>query len=113
MKAIASRDNPAYKAMARLVASSSERRKTGLTVIEGKSIPYMYTKAMTEAMPADFVRAGIAHVPEGRQVFPSLTVMENLEMGAMTEAFAFRHGDVQDRDVRPVVVVERCERAME
>ena len=24
--------------------------------------------------------------PEGRQVFPSLTVMENLEMGAMTEA---------------------------
>jgi branched-chain amino acid transport system ATP-binding protein len=29
---------------------------------------------------------GIAHVPEGRQVFPSLTVMENLEMGAFTEA---------------------------
>lgn len=27
---------------------------------------------------------GIAHVPEGRQVFPSLTVMENLEMGAYT-----------------------------
>ncbi|MFO1321207.1 MAG: ABC transporter ATP-binding protein [Burkholderiales bacterium] len=29
---------------------------------------------------------GIAHVPEGRQVFPSLTVRENLEMGAYTEA---------------------------
>ena len=29
---------------------------------------------------------GIAHVPEGRQVFPSLTVMENLELGASTEA---------------------------
>ncbi len=29
---------------------------------------------------------GIAHVPEGRQVFPSLTVFENLEMGAGTEA---------------------------
>ncbi|WP_456306696.1 ABC transporter ATP-binding protein [Limobrevibacterium gyesilva] len=29
---------------------------------------------------------GIAHVPEGRQVFPSLSVMENLEMGAMTAA---------------------------
>ena len=28
---------------------------------------------------------GIAHVPEGRQVFPNLTVMENLEMGALTE----------------------------
>jgi branched-chain amino acid transport system ATP-binding protein len=29
---------------------------------------------------------GVAHVPEGRQLFPSLTVMENLEMGAYTEA---------------------------
>ena len=29
---------------------------------------------------------GIAHVPEGRQVFPSLTVLENLEMGALTDA---------------------------
>jgi branched-chain amino acid transport system ATP-binding protein len=29
---------------------------------------------------------GIAHVPEGRQVFPSLTVLENLEIGASTEA---------------------------
>ncbi len=29
---------------------------------------------------------GIAHVPEGRQVFASLSVMENLEMGAMTDA---------------------------
>jgi len=29
---------------------------------------------------------GIAHVPEGRQVFRTLTVRENLEMGAYTEA---------------------------
>ncbi len=29
---------------------------------------------------------GIAHVPEGRQVFPSLTVLENLEMGAYSAA---------------------------
>src|SRR5690606_41080381 len=27
---------------------------------------------------------GIAHVPEGRQVFASMTVLENLEMGAYT-----------------------------
>jgi branched-chain amino acid transport system ATP-binding protein len=36
--------------------------------------------------PARRAHLGIAHVPEGRQVFPSLTVMENLEMGAYTEA---------------------------
>ncbi|SHH50284.1 ABC transporter ATP-binding protein [Pollutimonas bauzanensis] len=29
---------------------------------------------------------GIAHVPEGRQVFASMTVLENLEMGAYTDA---------------------------
>lgn len=36
--------------------------------------------------PAQRPHLGIAHVPEGRQVFPSLTVRENLEMGARTAA---------------------------
>ena len=35
---------------------------------------------------ADRAALGIAHVPEGRQVFKSLTVLENLEMGAYTRA---------------------------
>lgn len=34
--------------------------------------------------PADVVRMGIMHVPEGRRIFPGLTVRENLEMGAVT-----------------------------
>jgi branched-chain amino acid transport system ATP-binding protein len=39
------------------------------------------------AVPAHHrAHLGIAHVPEGRQVFPSLSVMENLEMGAYTDA---------------------------
>ena len=36
--------------------------------------------------PAGRAHLGIAHVPEGRQVFPSLTVLENLEMGAYPAA---------------------------
>ena len=36
--------------------------------------------------PAGRAHRGIAHVPEGRQVFPSLSVLENLEMGAYTRA---------------------------
>ena len=36
--------------------------------------------------PSSRAHLGIAHVPEGRQVFPSLTVFENLEMGAYTRA---------------------------
>lgn len=36
--------------------------------------------------PAARAHLGIAHIPEGRQVFPSLTVLENLQMGAYTES---------------------------
>jgi branched-chain amino acid transport system ATP-binding protein len=32
--------------------------------------------------PAAIVAAGVAHVPEGRQLFPTMTVLENLELGA-------------------------------
>jgi branched-chain amino acid transport system ATP-binding protein len=40
--------------------------------------------------PAAIVALGIAHVPEGRQLFPTLTVGENLMLGARTAA-ARRH----------------------
>jgi branched-chain amino acid transport system ATP-binding protein len=33
--------------------------------------------------PHAIVRAGIGHVPEGRRIFPRLTVRENLELGAV------------------------------
>ncbi len=33
---------------------------------------------------ADIVRLGIAMVPEGRRLFPSLSVEENLQMGALS-----------------------------
>jgi branched-chain amino acid transport system ATP-binding protein len=36
--------------------------------------------------PAQRAHLGIAHVPEGRQVFASMTVLENLEMGAYLPA---------------------------
>ena len=35
----------------------------------------------TKALPAERVRLGIAQVPEGRQVFPAMTVTENLRLG--------------------------------
>jgi ABC-type branched-subunit amino acid transport system ATPase component len=34
------------------------------------------------ASPASIVKAGLAHVPEGRQLFPQMSVEENLELGA-------------------------------
>ena len=41
-------------------------------------------KDLLAVAPAQRAQLGIAHVPEGRQVFASMTVMENLEMGAYT-----------------------------
>jgi branched-chain amino acid transport system ATP-binding protein len=34
------------------------------------------------APTSKIVESGISHVPEGRQIFPTMTVLENLEMGA-------------------------------
>jgi branched-chain amino acid transport system ATP-binding protein len=41
---------------------------------------------LLKVSPAARPHLGIAHVPEGRQVFPSLSVLDNLEMGAATDA---------------------------
>ena len=37
---------------------------------------------LTRLAPEQVVRRGLAQVPEGRRIFPRLTVRENLEMGA-------------------------------
>jgi urea transport system ATP-binding protein len=39
---------------------------------------------LTQAAPYERVRAGIGYVPQGREIFPRLTVAENLEMGLAT-----------------------------
>jgi branched-chain amino acid transport system ATP-binding protein len=36
------------------------------------------------AEPENIVKMGVAHVPEGRGIFPDMTVLENLELGACT-----------------------------
>jgi branched-chain amino acid transport system ATP-binding protein len=41
---------------------------------------------LTGLKPYEISRLGIAHVPEGRRIFPSLTVLENLQMGAYNPA---------------------------
>jgi branched-chain amino acid transport system ATP-binding protein len=47
--------------------------------------------------PAATVQRGIAHVPEGRQLFPSMTVLENLELGARTRDSRRHRGDTLRR----------------
>ena len=50
--------------------------EAGKVLFEGRDIVHM--------RPDQVMRLGICHVPEGREVFPFLTVRENLVMGAYT-----------------------------
>jgi branched-chain amino acid transport system ATP-binding protein len=54
---------------------------SGLTRLQSGEIRFMGER-IDRMAPHDIVGMGLVQVPEGRQVFPSLTVVENLEMGA-------------------------------
>ena len=54
--------------------------KSGSVVFEGRDI--------TKKPGHSIVKLGMSHVPEGRRVFPGLTVAENLRMGAFTRPTA-------------------------
>ena len=51
-------------------------------------------KNLLAVAPYERAKLGIAHVPEGRQVFASMTVMENLEMGAYARRDRQRRSDL-------------------
>ncbi|WP_122646568.1 ABC transporter ATP-binding protein [Enterococcus mediterraneensis] len=57
------------------------RTISGLIRPSNGSITFM-DKAITKEAPQKIVAGGLSQVPEGRHVFPGLTVQENLEMGA-------------------------------
>ena len=54
--------------------SRLQRLEKGKIEFQGKNI--------SGIAPEDIVAMGLSHVPEGRRVFPGLTVYENLEIGA-------------------------------
>jgi branched-chain amino acid transport system ATP-binding protein len=65
---------------------------SGVVPVAAGSITFM-GQNLAGLAPSDRAHLGIAHVPEGRQVFKTLTVLENLEMGAFPKAgrAAWRH----------------------
>jgi branched-chain amino acid transport system ATP-binding protein len=50
---------------------------------------------ITRADPAEIVASGLAHVPEGRRVFPNLTVRENLQLGSYRRGRARRAANLE------------------
>ena len=66
--------NGAGKSTLLKTVSGMLRPRTGSISLNGNEI--------SRAPTSKIVENGISHVPEGRQIFPTLTVLENLEMGA-------------------------------
>jgi branched-chain amino acid transport system ATP-binding protein len=50
---------------------------------------------ITAASPADIVARGLVHVPEGRKIFPNMTVRENLELGSYRRGKAGRAANLE------------------
>lgn len=61
--------------------SSTLKAISGIEKIKSGSITFL-GENMNRKSAQDIVKLGISHVPEGRRIFPGLTVLENLEMGA-------------------------------
>ncbi len=72
-----------------LIGSNGVGKTTTLKTISGLMRPgegsiHFSGQDISRTPPHKIVEMGISHVPEGRNVFPRLTVRENLEMGAYT-----------------------------
>jgi len=73
-----------------LIGANGAGKSTTLMSISGvaplRSGNIIYEGRETSTLPAhEIVRLGISQVPEGRRIFPRMTVRENLEMGAFRE----------------------------
>ena len=70
--------NGAGKSTLLMTICGNPRAARGKVVFEGQEI--------TRRPTFEIVRMGIAQSPEGRRIFPRMTVLENLQMGATTSA---------------------------
>jgi branched-chain amino acid transport system ATP-binding protein len=68
--------NGAGKTTLLRTASGVLRRHSGSITFRGKRLE--------EASSQEIVRSGLVHIPEGRKLFPEMTVLENLLMGGYT-----------------------------
>ncbi len=74
-----------------LIGSNGAGKSTTLRTISGLARPRLGSvtfadKSIGGLKPHEITKLGLGHVPEGRRIFPLLTVRENLEIGAYTVA---------------------------
>jgi branched-chain amino acid transport system ATP-binding protein len=84
-----------------LVGANGAGKSTTLNVISGLlhpdsgSIEFLGQRIETLA-PQQIIALGISHIPEGRRLFPDMTIKENLELGAyMSSAWGKREERIE------------------
>jgi len=77
--------------------------KKGQVLFNGQEI--------TSMAPETIVRKGLCYVPQSSNVFPSLSIHENLEMGAFIRTDDFRHRLNEVYDLFPDLIERRNDRA--
>ncbi len=86
-----------------LIGCNGAGKSTTLRAVSGLIRPAKGTVAfdgrtITSVPPHEIVRMGLAHSPEGRGVFPQMTVEENLELGAFARPRSEREQIKKDRE---------------
>jgi branched-chain amino acid transport system ATP-binding protein len=101
-----------------VVGPNGAGKTTLMRVISGLIAPrageLVFEGASIGGRPAyEIVGRGIAHVPEGRRIFPALTVADNLKMGAFLPAARKRFGRSLERvfALFPVLAERQRQRA--
>ena len=79
--------NGAGKTTLLMTLCGKPRASGGEILFEGQPITRLPTHAI--------VRCGIAHSPEGRRIFPRMTVLENLKMGAIATDPKYYDSDLE------------------
>jgi branched-chain amino acid transport system ATP-binding protein len=92
--------------------STIMRTLSGLTPPTRGTIDFLGER-IERKPPEEIVRMGICQVPEGREVFPELTVKENLRMGAFTrkDKTAIQKDMKQVEDYFPILKERRIQLA--
>lgn len=85
-----------------VIGSNGAGKSTALKTISGILRPrkgeiQFQGQDLCRASTSRIVELGISHVPEGRQLFPTMTVQENLEMGAQFPHTKKRRGKTMER----------------
>jgi branched-chain amino acid transport system ATP-binding protein len=79
--------NGAGKSTLLMTICGSPQASSGRIIFDGQDITRMPTHLI--------IRGGISQAPEGRRIFPRMTVLENLQMGAILTDPAFLEEDIE------------------